>query len=116
MDIFSDKRGQIGGMTAGLNKFVSFIVGIAVLFFIAAAIVPVAQTGGDELGDATTCSTAGGFFNTSQSLCLNGTGVADTGLVTFDAFPLATLFAGGGIVFIIVAVFLLNAAMKGPGK
>ena len=113
MRFFSDKRGQIGFQLVA-NKFVLFIIGIAVIFFIAAAVVPVAQDAGEDLGDVNSCSTAGGFFNTSQNLCLNGTGVADTGLVSFDSFPLAVLFGAGGIVFILIAIVLLNFALKGP--
>lgn len=76
-----DKRGQLGGTS---QKFVNFIIGIAILFLVAAALVPVAQEAGNEL---------------------NSSGL-----------PLGQLFVAGGVVFILIAVALLNAAIKGPGK
>jgi len=76
------KKAQLAG--GGVQKFTNFIIGIAVLFFVASAIVPEAQTAGNQL---------------------NASGL-----------PLGTLFVSGGIVFILIAVALLNAAMKGPGK
>jgi len=112
MSIFKNsKKGQIPPV---VNKFVSFVIGIAVVFFIGAAIIPEAQTAGDDLGDSARCSSSGGFFNTSQSLCLNGTSPADTAQVSFKAIPLSSLFAAGGIVFILIAVFLLNMIIRGP--
>jgi len=114
MSIFKDnKKGQLAGK--GVQKFTNVIIGIAVLFFVASAIVPVAQTGGAELGDSARCFSSGGFFNDSQSLCLNGTGPADTGSVGFDSIPLSNLFVSGGIVFILIAVFLFNSAIKRTG-
>jgi len=75
------KSGQLAG---GVQKFTNFIIGIAVLFFIAAALVPEAQTAGDQL---------------------NASGL-----------PLGSLFVSGGVVFILIAVALLNAAIRGPGR
>ncbi|KKN07610.1 hypothetical protein LCGC14_1065170 [marine sediment metagenome] len=79
--MFVGKMAQVGGT---VNKFTNFIIGIAVLFFVAAALVPEAQTAGNSL---------------------NASGL-----------PLGTLFVSGGVVFILIAVALLNAAIKGPGK
>ena len=80
-EMLVSKKAQLAG---GVQKFTNFIIGIAVLFFIAAALVPEAQTAGDQL---------------------NASGL-----------PLGTLFVSGGVVFILIAVALLNAAIKGPGK
>ncbi len=79
--MLKSKKAQIAG---NVDKFTNFIIGIAVLFFVAAALVPEAQTAGNEL---------------------NASGL-----------PLGSLFVGTGVVFIIIAVVLLKAAMKGPGK
>lgn len=79
--MFGSVKGQVGQT---VNKFTNFIIGIAVLFFVAAALIPEAQTAGNSL---------------------NASGL-----------PLGSLFVAGGVVFIIIAVALLNAALKGPGK
>jgi len=115
MNLFDNKEGQVGGLSQGLNKFVGFILTIAILFFIAAAIIPATQEAGDDLGDASICSSSGGFFNSSLNGCfVNSSIEGQVQNVGFDSIPLSGLFAGGGVVFILVAVFLLFSAMKGP--
>ena len=90
-----------------LNTAILAIVLLVVLFQLYSALIPEAQAAGDSLGNAERCSVAGGFFNTSQSACLNGTTPADTTAVNFDSIPLSNLFSGTGIVFIIIMAALL---------
>lgn len=100
----------------------SVIIGIIILVVILqvySVIVPEAQAAGDGLGDAERCSVAGGFFNTSQSACLNGTTPADTLSVNFTAVPLSSLFSSTGVVFVIVMAVLIILIVKsfiGKGK
>lgn len=83
------------------------IVTIIVLFSLFNALVPEAQSAGTQLGDAQTCGDAGGFFNATQGLCLNGTNPADIALVSFSSIPLSGLFSASGIVILLIMVGLL---------
>ncbi len=110
---FDNKRGQFLS-----DKFTNSIIGIAVLFFVAAALVPEAQTAGDQLGDPVKCTDAGGFFNASLDQCfINASIEGQVVTVPFQSIPLSSLLVGGGVVFILVAVVLLKMVFKtGQGK
>ena len=101
-----------------LNTAIIGLVLLVVLFQIYATLVPEAGAAGDSLGDAATCSSAGGFFNGTQNLCLNGTSPADTAQVSFQSIPLAGLFSGTGVVFVIIMAALVILVVKSflPGS
>ena len=107
--LVKDKKGQI---RTKINTVLIVIITIVVLFQVFAALVPEAQSAGTQLGDAERCSVGGGFFNSSQSLCLNGTGVVDTDLVAFEAIPISSLFASSGVVILLLMVALLLIVIK----
>ncbi len=95
-----------------LNTAILALVLLVVLFQIYATLVPTAGAAGDSMGDSATCSSSGGFFNSSQQLCLNGTGPADTAQVSFQSIPLSSLFAGTGIVFLIIMAALIILVVR----
>ena len=95
-----------------LNTALLGIVLLVVLFQIYANIIPDAQSAGDTMGDSARCSAAGGFYNISQNLCLNGTTPADTAVVSYSAIPLSGLFSGTGVVFIIIMAALVVLIVK----
>ncbi len=105
-------KSKKGLTTQIITSAIIALIVLIVLFQIYATVVPTAQTAGDSLGDATACTNAGGFFNTTQSACLNGTGPADTGTVNFSSIPLSGLFAGTGVVFVIVIAALIILVIK----
>lgn len=105
------KRGQL--KSSIIITAVFAIVILVVLFNIYSELVPEAQASGDSLGDATLCSQAGGFFNTSQSACLNGTSPADTGAVGFSSIPLSGILSGSGVVFVIIMAALIIIVIRG---
>lgn len=107
--LFNTKKAQIGKR---IEPAIVVIISVVVLFLVFSSLVPEAQTAGDSLGDAQACSTAGGFFNTSQSACLNGTGIADTGVVGFEGIPLSGIFSGSGIIILLLMVTLFLGILK----
>ena len=107
--LLNTKKAQIGKK---INGAVAVIITVVVLFLVFADLVPEAQSAGDSFGDAQLCSESGGFFNTSQSACLNGTGVADTREVAFEDIPLNSLFSSTGVVIILLMVALLLIILK----
>lgn len=105
-----NKKAQVK-LTPAITVAVTVIITVIVLFAIFADLVPEAASAGDQLGDANTCSAAGGFFNTSQSACLNGTSPADTATVAFDAIPLGSIFSGTGIIILLLMVSLFLSVL-----
>ena len=105
------KRGQIT-QKIFLGIVISIIV-VVVFLQVYESIVPTAQAAGDSLGDSDICSASGGFFNASQSLCLNGTNPEDTARIAFEAIPLSGLFSGDGVVFIIIMAAALLVIVVG---
>lgn len=101
-----------------LNTAIIGLVLLVVLFQLYATLIPEAGAAGDSLGDAATCSTAGGFFNGTQNLCLNGTSPADTAQVTFQSIPLGGLLGGSGVVFVIIMAALVILVVRSflPGS
>jgi len=98
--------------TSILNTALLAIVLLVVLFQIYASLVPEAQAAGNQLADAERCSVAGGFYNTSQAACLNGTTPADTAAVSFAAIPLSGILSGTGVVFVIIMAALVVLVVK----
>lgn len=112
-------KSKFGVLKPGvLNTAILSIVLLVVLFQIYANLVPTAGAAGDSLGNAATCSSAGGFFNSTQQLCLNGTGIADTAQVSFQSIPLSGLFSATGIVFLIIMAALILLVVRNflPGS
>lgn len=115
MKLNNSKKAQIGKK---IDTAVVLIVSVVVLFLVFAALVPEAQDAGDRLGDAQLCSNAGGFFNTSQSACLNTSSANNTGPFAFESIPINSIFSGTGIVIVLlmVALFLGVLKMVMPGR
>lgn len=103
---------KAGITTKIISSAILALIVLVVLFNVYAQIIPEAQGAGDSLGDSARCSAAGGFFNESQSACLNGTNPADTAGVTFSTIPLSGLFVGTGVVFVIVIAALVVLVVK----
>lgn len=104
------KSGRLGAKV--VNSAVVVLIIVTVLFATYAAIIPEAQSAGDSFGDVDRCSGAGGFFNSSQDLCLNGTSPADTAQVPFNGTPLSALFSSTGVVFVVVMAGLLIILLR----
>lgn len=111
LDLIKDKKGQINIGTK-LTTIVVLIITVIVLFQVFASLVPEAQSAGAELSDSTRCGDAGGFFNSSQSLCLNGTNPADTAQVGFDAIPISSIFSSSGVIILLLMVSLFIGVMS----
>ena len=90
---------------------------IIVLFSAYANVVPTAQVAGDSLGDQAQCEGLGCYFNASAteecSLAEPNQTIACAGDYEGSKIPLSSLFAGGGIVFIIVMIALFLYIFKG---
>lgn len=109
LDLVKNKKAQIGKR---INAILLVIISVIILFSIFDALVPEAQSAGTQLGDAQRCSDGGGFFNTSQSACLNGTNPGDTGVVAFSAIPISTLFSSSGVIILLLMVSLILIVIK----
>lgn len=101
------------GSKAGL--VITVLLAITIVFFIAGAIIPTAQDAGDSLGadNQGNCQAVGCYWNESGTdQCVN-TSTAPSGdcAVTPPKVPLASLFASGGIVFIMIAIAILLFAI-----
>ena len=110
--ILKNKKGKLNmGL---LNTVVLSIILITVLFQVYAEVIPEAQTGGDDLGDAARCADVGCFYNTSTPSCANQTNQTGAGLCTAStqSIPLAGLFGSTGIVFTIIIAALLILVVK----
>lgn len=109
INLIDNRKAQIN---AKINAVIGAIITVVVLFTLFSNLVPEAQTAGNQLGDSQRCSDAGGNFNTTQSLCLNGTNPADTAQVSFQSIPVSTLFGSSGVVILLLMVALLIIVLK----
>lgn len=102
-----------GKMVTGI---VMTIIVIIILFNAFATLVPEAQTAGNDLNASNRCEAVGCFYNASvESIapCRNGSGdYNSTRCETSSAIPFGGLFSGGGIVFLIVMIFLFIMIFK----
>ena len=103
------KKAQMGQK---INKILIIILTVVILFQVFASLVPEAQSAGTQFGDVQTCSDAGGSFNTTQGLCLNGTTPADVTLVAFNSIPVNSLFSSNGVVILLLMVGLLIIVVR----
>lgn len=108
--IVQNKKGQVIGTK--INTAILVIITVVILFSLFNALIPEAQSAGTTLGDIQTCGDAGGFFNSTQGLCLNGTGPVDTDLVSFSSIPLNTLFSSSGVIILLLMVGLLLVVLQ----
>ena len=104
-----------------LFKRYGFILILVIIgFSLLAALYPVASTAGTGLGEESMCSSASCFYNSSRTTaaCTNtNTTPADTTECTAASFasggfPLASLFAGGGVLFLVLAAGILMYYLK----
>ena len=108
----------MGINTSFINKAIITILVVVLLFSIYSAIIPEAQTGGDEMGDAYLCTELGACIlnatanetypcRLTANQSLNCTG----GQVT--SIPLSGLFSGTGMMFVIIMAGMLFLVIKG---
>jgi hypothetical protein len=109
VDLVKSKKAQLN---TKINTVIVSVITIVILFQIFSTLVPEAQSAGDELGDLQRCSDAGGFYNNTQALCLNGTNPADTAQVTFSAIPISSLFGSSGVAVLLLMILLLMIVLK----
>ena len=108
-----------------LNKNIEagaiLIITVIVLFLLFAALVPEAQTAGDSLNlnISDRCNDVGCFYNATDNvnttvdckidLTVNATACTNA---LASVIPLSSLFGSGGIVFLLVMVFLLLMILR----
>lgn len=109
MKLLNFKRGNLTQQTIGVA--VTAIVLLVVLFQLYATLVPEAQAAGDSLGNAASCVNEGGFFNTTQTACLTNSSPTGT-TISFSTIPLAGLFSGTGVVFVIIIAALIVLVVR----
>lgn len=89
------------------------IILTVVLFQAYAEIVPIAQDGGDELGDAARCDADGGYWNLTLSDCRNNESSQSVSTqYDYTSVPLSGIFSGNGIVFLIIMAALVFVVIK----
>lgn len=100
-------------------KYLGIFIGVVMLFSIIAAIYPTASDAGDGLTDEGMCENNACFYNSSRTTecTVSNETSFDTTLCTSAGYaegglPLGSLFAGGGVVFIVIAAGLLFYALK----
>ncbi len=107
--LMSNKAGKL--KTSTINTAILVIILIVIIFQVYASVVPEAQTAGDNLNDTNRCNDVGCFYNVSEDAdtpCRNTTGnVTSACTAGSQTIPLAGLFSGTGVVFLIVMAALL---------
>ena len=95
----------------GVTWILGFLVLLVVVFYLVGGIIPEAGVAADRLGaeNSANCAAVGCYWNASGvDKCVN-VSVAPSGdcATTLPLMPLASLFASGGIVFLLIAIALL---------
>lgn len=100
--------------TALVTVAVIGIVFLVILLTVYSVLIPEAQTAGDSLNISVRCADAGCFYNTSNDNSTVGVSCIESSALTnntcatqLDAIPLATLFSGTGVVFVIIMATLI---------
>lgn len=96
--------------TGSINSIIITIVIIVVLFKAYALLIPEAQTAGDEMNASARCNTVGCFWNQTDGVdCQinsspegNATGCTQSA----QTIPLAGLFSGNGVIFLLIMAML----------
>ena len=103
-----NKKGKLTTNLIGYG-IVAILV-IVILFKLLAVLVPEAMTSGDEL-TTNPCELAGGYWNLTDTSC--DVSASNTTAVSYGEIPLASLFSGSGVIFIIVMVSFLLIVVYG---
>ena len=103
----------MGINTAFVNKAIITILVIVLLFSIYSAIIPEAQTAGDEMNDSNRCTDVGCYYNITDPYCHVNTTNATVCQAPAYSIPLSGLFSSSGIVFLIIMAALLVFLVKG---
>lgn len=92
------------------------IVILVILFVAYSVIVPEAQTAGNALNSSNQCASAGCHFNVSNTINGSCAATSTTPNSTCADFagniPLAGLFSGTGVVFVIIMAVLIITIVK----
>lgn len=107
---FLNKKGKIS--TKLLNAAVLAIVLLIVLFEIYATLIPIAQESGNSMNDSNQCASRGCVYNDTDDICYilgNKTGGS---CAATSSIPLSGLFAGTGVIFVIIMAALLILVVK----
>ena len=100
---------------------VTLIVGILLVLVIASQLIPEAQDSSTQFNASNTCATVDCYYNHSFNggVCQaysNGTNYTVTPCANEDvSVPLTSLFTGSGIVFVLIAVFILILVIGAVG-
>ena len=96
-------------LTTGMvQSAILALVIIIVLFGVYAAMVPEAQTAGDSLNDSSRCADVNCYWNSSDIDCYDDNVTSEVACTeSASSLPLASLFGGSGIVFVILMAMLL---------
>ncbi|MAH51507.1 hypothetical protein CMI37_37170 [Candidatus Pacearchaeota archaeon] len=106
--LFKDKKAQVAKK---INSIILIILSVVILFQIFTALVPEAQSAGEQLGDAERCSVGGGFYNTSQTACLTNSSPEGTNQI-YSPIPVSSLFGNSGVVILLLLVSLFLIVIK----
>lgn len=111
-----NKKGKFGINV--VNTAILAIIVLVILFQAFATIMPTAQTAGNLLNASNQCSQAGCAYNASLTQCFNNDTSGALGVCTAlgtgtAGAPLAGLFAGTGVIFVIIMAALLIIVVKG---
>ena len=112
-----NKKGKFGINV--INTAILAIIVLVILFQAFATIMPTAQTTGNAMNATNQCEAAGCFYNTTNTVAVcTGNSNASQGICTAlgtgtVGTPLAGLFAGTGVIFVIIMAALLIIVVKG---
>ena len=106
------------GLSDKSNRIVDILLGIVLIFSLAAAIIPSGQTEGDSLADETrpaACLAVGCFVNASGTdVCVNSSvAPSEACTVLLTDPPLVGLFGSAGLAFILIAIALFLVVFRG---
>ncbi len=86
------------------------IIIIVVLFKVYASLIPEVQSAGADLNDTRQCVSQGFFFNETATVCQ--TSENDSSTQAFTSIPLSGIFSQGGIVILLLMIFLIILILK----
>ena len=113
MKYLKSKKGKVS--TSVITSIIVGIVGIVVFFTLLSTLVPEAQTAGDGLNVSNICIDAGGYYNKTLADCTVSAS-NPTLIATGDPIPFSTLFASGGVIFLVIMATVVMLVIRSTLK
>jgi len=102
------------------NSLMTKIISVVIVLILGCVLVPLGiSVGLNSFEDSGQCANAGGFWNSTDSVCFDNSSELVGNLTSYKSFPLKTLVGGVGImgILVIIGLFVVfKDAILGIGK